>query len=74
MMRTSVSNQKNFLELMDELPEDQRLVLQYKFFEDLTNLEIASGREQDPKDQSGSFGTEESKDLNFSLNDNSLKN
>jgi RNA polymerase sigma-70 factor (ECF subfamily) len=33
---------KIVLEMMDELPDDQRLVLQYKFFEDLTNLEIAA--------------------------------
>jgi RNA polymerase sigma-70 factor (ECF subfamily) len=32
---------KIVIELMRELPEDQRLLIQYKFFEDLENIEIA---------------------------------
>ncbi|MGE5297795.1 MAG: RNA polymerase sigma factor [Acidobacteriaceae bacterium] len=40
---TNISiEQRVVLELMDQLPEDQRQIIAYKFFEDLTNQEIAS--------------------------------
>ncbi|MBX4188162.1 MAG: RNA polymerase sigma factor [Candidatus Doudnabacteria bacterium] len=33
--------QKIVIELIEELPEDQRQIIRYKFFEDLENIEIA---------------------------------